>query len=1182
MIRDQGPSHSNDAQPLPVEPTLDSEQLSAAIDACPDCVLIMDGGGRILAFNPAAERTFGYARREVIGREFTEVLIPARLRERYRAGLRLEDGRTSVLGERVETVAVRANGSEFPVELTIAAGERGGEPFFTGYFRDISDRRHTDHQLQLRVAQQAAVAELGQEILATDDLQVLLDRTVQLVADALGNTLCQVLELEPDGTSFVMRAGVGWPEDVIGQARIGREGQAGYTVRTGQPVIVEDLREETRFTRIPLLAERAVVSGMSVLIAGQGDQPWGVLATHATERQQFAPEDVNFLQSVANTLSTALHQRRWEKSLIESEARARARADELDAIMESVPAVVWIAHDPAAERISGSRAAHEFLGMPLGSNLSKTPARDRAPDHFEVYEHGKPLEPEQLPVQRAARGETIGAYEEETRFADGTRKVLFGNATPLYDEQGQSRGAVAAFVEITARKHAEEERERLHARLENERMLMERILEQMPVGVIAVEASSGNQLFRNPQVEQITGRSETGMQPLERRDFQARSDEGWWYTADQWPLSRALRDGEVVAGEEMTFTHGDGHTRAISASATPIANSHGEGIAAVAVFYDITERKRREEANSFLAGVSDLLASSLEYEDTLSRIADLAVPQLADWCVVDIREPDQASIRRFAAHADPAKVELAQRLSRGRLLEADAERGVGKVMRTGEPEWASDISDEMLVQAARDEEHLRTLRELGLRSYISMPIKRRGTVLGAITLVTAESGPRDMEENLRLAKELTDRVALALENASLYQDARREVAERERAEQELRQFNEQLEQRVAERTAEIEERAGQLRALTAELTQAEQRERRRLAQVLHDHLQQLLVAGKFEIGSARSASDSEGVEKSLDRLHELLDRSIQESRSLTVELSPPVLYDAGLAAGLEWLGRWMQEQHGLAVDLTTTDGLDPVEEDLRVLLFEFVRELLFNVVKHAGADSATVTAQRACGGEIEIGVEDAGYGFDPANAEHSASHDRFGLFSVRERLARVGGELSVHSHTGAGTRAVLRVPDRSRSGEPISADAMPSMQPAVSGPSTANSPDRPARDSDEARQVIRVVLADDHEVVREGLARTVSEQPDLEVVGEAGDGQVALELVRSYRPAVVLLDVTMPGMDGIEAARRIMSEFPDIRLIGLSMHESADMAAAMREAGAAEYVDKAASSDRLLEAIRRS
>src|SRR5690606_18132098 len=138
----------------------------------------------------------------------------------------------------------------------------------------------------------------------------------------------------------------------------------------------------------------------------------------------------------------------------------------------------------------------------------------------------------------------------------------------------------------------------------------------------------------------------------------------------------------------------------------------------------------------------------------------------------------------------------------------------------------------------------------------------------------------------------------------------------------------------------------QLRRLASELTNAEQRERRRLAQALHDHLQQIWVAAKMQVGmlSHRPGDDTTG--ESLERLDNLLKRSIDASRSLTVELSPPILYDAGLAPALHWLSRNMLETHHLQVSVEADEEADPESDNAKAFLFQAVRELLFNVVKH--------------------------------------------------------------------------------------------------------------------------------------------------------------------------------------------------------------------------------------------
>src|SRR5215212_5354917 len=208
---------------------------------------------------------------------------------------------------------------------------------------------------------------------------------------------------------------------------------------------------------------------------------------------------------------------------------------------------------------------------------------------------------------------------------------------------------------------------------------------------------------------------------------------------------------------------------------------------------DVTERRRAEEAQRFLAESSDVLSSSLDYRETLSSVARLAVPTLADWCVVDVLN-EEGSLERVAVeHPDPQKVALAYKLQERYPPDPDDPSGVHEVLRTGEPQMMSEIPDELLEEAAVDAEHGEILRELGLRSYMVVPLWARGQRLGAISLVSAESGRRYEQADLVLAQELARRAALAVDNARLYEEAQKEIAERRWAQEELRGSRNQLE-----------------------------------------------------------------------------------------------------------------------------------------------------------------------------------------------------------------------------------------------------------------------------------------------------------------------------------------------------------------------------------------------------
>jgi PAS domain S-box-containing protein len=375
----------------------------------------------------------------------------------------------------------------------------------------------------------------------------------------------------------------------------------------------------------------------------------------------------------------------------------------------------------------------------------------------------------------------------------------------------------------------------------------------------------------------------------------------------------------------------------------------------------------------------------------------------------------------------------------------------------------------------------------------------------------------------------------------------------------LEALNASLEARVAERTAVAEEQARQIRRLAAELTRAEQRERRRIATALHDNLQQLLAAARFHL------QPSVGSKPALARVDDLLAESIEVSRSLTVQLSPPVLYESGLGAGLAWLARWVGETHGLEVALTADPAAEPEDEHVRVLLFEAVRELLFNTVKHAGVDAAEVAVEAHGTDHVRITVRDAGVGFVlPPGSTPSG----LGLPSIRERMGYVGGEISLDSQPGTGTRVTVIAP-RTTAPTSASADsARPTPKPADR---VAGAP---------LLRPIRVLLVDDHQILRAGLSSLLRDEEGIEVVGEAEDGVEAVDLALTLEPDVILMDVTMPRMGGVEATERITAKLSSVRVIGLSMHTEADMAARLREAGAAAYVTKGGPPAALIRAIR--
>jgi PAS domain S-box-containing protein len=208
----------------------------------------------------------------------------------------------------------------------------------------------------------------------------------------------------------------------------------------------------------------------------------------------------------------------------------------------------------------------------------------------------------------------------------------------------------------------------------------------------------------------------------------------------------------------------------------PVKDAEGEVLGVNTFVQEATERNRAEEAQrrlTFLSESSEILSSSLDYESTLASVARLSVPRLADWCAVDMAAEGEEPIRRVAAaHQDPQKVAWAHELQSRYPPDPDQPGGVPNVLRTGRSEFYPEITEELLEAAAHDEAHLELLREVGFTSVIIVPMSARGRTLGAIALVSAESGRGYEEADLRLAEELARRAALAVDNARLYKEIR--------------------------------------------------------------------------------------------------------------------------------------------------------------------------------------------------------------------------------------------------------------------------------------------------------------------------------------------------------------------------------------------------------------------------
>lgn len=244
----------------------------------------------------------------------------------------------------------------------------------------------------------------------------------------------------------------------------------------------------------------------------------------------------------------------------------------------------------------------------------------------------------------------------------------------------------------------------------------------------------------------------------------------------------------------------------------------------------------------------------------------------------------------------------------------------------------------------------------------------------------------------------------------------------QRSHGELEKERELLDERVQRRTASLHEHQERLRSLASELSLAEERERRRIATEIHDNLSQTLAFAKMQLAALRHRPEAEAIGPELQRLQEAIDSAVADSRSVTFELSPPILYTMGLEAAVEWVGRQAQERHGVQFHFETDQQPKPLRDEVRTILFQAVREIFNNMGKHAQARNAWA---RLCAsdGMLWVEIEDDGVGFDPAAVEWRPERTSgFGLFNMQERLEHLGGQVLIHSAPGQGAKFTLTAP----------------------------------------------------------------------------------------------------------------------------------------------------------------
>ena len=487
----------------------------------------------------------------------------------------------------------------------------------------------------------------------------------------------------------------------------------------------------------------------------------------------------------------------------------------------------------------------------------------------------------------------------------------------------------------------------------------------------------------------------------------------------------------MIKDYPLTIRHSSGYTTDVLYNAAVYRNENGEVHGVFAAARDITERKAAEVRQNVINRLTELFARKDSSKAYLKSVAEVIHEWSGCRCIgIRVVAADGSLPYGASIGFDSEFLKMEDRLTLGAdacLCTRAITRGLGqedRLVRTpggsfhcnNALEYTNSLSPESR-QFYRG-----TCIQKGFRSLTIVPVRYRDQILGAIHLAD-EDVNKLSSQMVEFAESFSPLIGEAIRRFHAEEelrDYREHLEELVRVRtQELRVLNEELELRVKERTSVAERRAVQLQELAAELELAEQRERRRLAMILHDGLQQILVAAKLNLGVLSRAGD---LPKATKEISSLIDEAIEMSRSLTAELGPPMLFRGGMGPSLRWLVRWFHERHSLTVKLTAPEEMAQMPEEVSILLFRSVRELLFNVVKHAGSVVASVeVVQRE--GWIRVSVSDEGAGFDPTQIRgEGGSSGGFGLFSISERLGFLGGKMEIDSALSRGSRFVLTVP----------------------------------------------------------------------------------------------------------------------------------------------------------------
>lgn len=661
--------------------------------------------------------------------------------------------------------------------------------------------------------------------------------------------------------------------------------------------------------------------------------------------------------------------------------------------------------------------------------------------------------------------------------------------------------------DITQRKRAENEKAQLAAQVERQRKHLAQMVSNVP-GVVweawgGPDAENQRIDFVSDFVEKMLGY--TVSEWLSTHNF-------WLTIVHDEDKERAAREAASIfnSGQvgisRFRWVAKDGRIVWVEAQSSVILDEKGTPLGMRGVTMDISERMHKEANNKFLAEATTMLTSSLIVETTLSTLAQLAVPHFSDWCSIDMAD-DQGNLNCLAvAHVDPEKVAWGHELNKRYPAEPSEPRGLYQVFRTGVSEFYPDITDELVVQSARDEEHLSIMRRIGFRSAMLIPLKTRDQILGVMTFVNSDSGRHHTEEDLILAEDLARRAALAVDNARLYEREQRLRTEAESANRLKDEF---------------------LATVSHEL-------RTPLTAILG--WSRMLQSGKLDQNTAARALAT--IERNATSQHQLIEDLLDVSRIITGKLRlnvRPVDLTPVISAAIDALS-FAAESKGVLIQTDLDLSAGPILGDPDRLQ-QIVWNLISNAVKFTPRGGRVQVLLQSREANIELAVSDTGVGINPQFLPHvferfrqadgttTRAHGGLGLgLAIVRHLVELHGGTVVASSVGEGQGSTFTVTIPTMAGR---------VQPQFERWSHPNVVIGPATPIDTPQRLdgLKVLVVDDEPDARD-LLTTILTGYGAQVTA-VGSTTEALREINEIRPDILLSDIGMPEADGYDLIHKV-------------------------------------------------